>query len=82
MTKIHITIGLRVTFLFVCEIAVHSLSTSPGLCAFVDYEGLDDRITTTEETARHVDFRGDVIRRDGPACVVTAGGVVKGRRRE
>ena len=71
MIKVHTTIGLRVSFLFVCEIAVHSVSTSPGRCAFVDYEALNDRITTTEGTPRRADFRNDVVRRDGPACVVT-----------
>src|SRR5713226_3250320 len=40
MPKIHTTIGLRVSFLFVCEIAVHSVSTSPEDCAFIDHEGL------------------------------------------
>ena len=74
MTKIHTTIGLRVSFLFVCEIAVHSVSTSPGRCVFVDYEGLNDRLTTTEATTRRADFRDDVIRRDGRACVVTQEG--------
>jgi hypothetical protein len=69
--KIHTTIGLRVSFLFACEIAVHSVSTSPGPCAFVDYEGLNDRTSTTEGTTRRQVFRDDVIRRDGPACVVT-----------
>ena len=71
MTKIHTTIGLRVSLLFACEIAVHSVSTSPGRCAFVDYEGLNDRITTTEGTTRRRYFRDDVVQRDGPACVVT-----------
>jgi hypothetical protein len=73
MTKIHTTIGLRVSFLFLCEIAVHSVSTSPGPCAFVDREGLDDRKTTTEGggTGRRANFRDDVIRRDGRACIVT-----------
>src|SRR6267154_4352639 len=74
MTKIHTTIGLRVSFLFVCEIAVHSVSTSPGRCAFVDYEALNERITTTEGTERRGIFRGNVIRRDGRACVVTQEG--------
>ena len=69
------TIGLRVSFLFVCEIAVNSVSTFPGPCAFVDIEGLNDRITTTEGTARRADFRDDVLRRDGPACVITEVGV-------
>ena len=48
-----------------------SVSTSPGRCAFVDYDGLNDRITTTEGTGRRSDLRADVVRRDGPACVVT-----------
>src|ERR1700755_3519784 len=74
-TKMHTTIGLQASFLFACEIAVHSVSTSPGPCAFVDYQGLNDRIlTTTEGTARRGVFRDDVIRRDGPACVVTREG--------
>src|SRR5882762_3468999 len=55
---------------FACEIAVHRVSTSPGPCAFVDHEGLNDRITTTEGTTRRGDFRNDVVRRDGPACVI------------
>ena len=71
MTETRTTISLRVSFLFVCEIAVQSVSTSPDCCAFVDYEGLNDRITTSSGTIRCADFRGDVIRRDGPACVVT-----------
>ena len=61
--KIHTTIDLRVSFLFVCEIAVHSVSTSPEGCAFVDHEGLNDRLTSTERTPRRHDFRGDVIRK-------------------
>ena len=74
MTKIPTTIGLRVSFLFVCEIAVHSVSTSPGDCAFVDHEGLNDRSTTTEGTSRRAHLRDDVIKRDGPACVITQAG--------
>ena len=73
MPKIHTTIGLRVSFLFVCEIAVHSASTSPEDCAFVDPEGLNDKTTSTSSrwTQCSDDFRRDVIRRDGHACVVT-----------
>ncbi len=48
-----------------------SVSTSPGPCAFVDHEGLNDRITTTGGTLCRSDFRSEVIRRDGSACVVT-----------
>jgi hypothetical protein len=43
----------------------------PGCCAFIDCEGLNDRRTTTDWTIQHRDFREDVIRRDGHACVVT-----------
>ena len=71
MPKIHTTIGLRVSFLFVCEISVHSVSAFPGRCAFVDYEGLNDRITTTEGAPRSGDFRDEIIKRDGPTCVIT-----------
>ena len=44
---------------------------SPGVIAFVDYEGLNDRVTTSDGTSRRRDLREDVIRRDGLACVVT-----------
>src|SRR6267154_127547 len=44
MTKTHTTIGLRVSFLL-CVRLLFSVSTSPDRCAFVDYEGLNDRIT-------------------------------------
>ena len=73
MGKIHTTIGLRVNFLFVCEIAVHSVPTSPEDCVFIDHEGLNERITSTAQTPRRTTFRRDVIRRDGPVCVVTEG---------
>jgi hypothetical protein len=72
MMKIHTTIGLRVSFFSVCEIAVHSVSTSPGDCVFVDRLGLNDRITSSVMTTRRGNFREAVIGRDGPACVVTA----------
>ena len=51
-----------------------SVSTFPGPCAYVDYQGLNDRITTsdgTQVTQHDDDFRKDVIRRDGQACVIT-----------
>ena len=74
MVKIHTTIGLRVSFFFVCEIAVHSVSTSPDSFAFIDYQALNDRITTAEGSTHDGDFRSNVKRRDGPACVVTEAG--------
>jgi hypothetical protein len=55
----------------VCEIAVHSVSTSPGDCIFVDHQGLNDKLTSTVLTQRLFIFRADVIRRDGFACVVS-----------
>ena len=48
-----------------------SVPTSPDDWAFVDHSGLNERLTTTEGTARRGKFRDDVARRDGPACVVT-----------
>jgi hypothetical protein len=44
---------------------------SSGDCVFVDNEGLNDQLTSTVQTPRRSRFRADVIRRDGPACVVT-----------
>ncbi|KAH9965207.1 hypothetical protein BC827DRAFT_1382322 [Russula dissimulans] len=40
-------------------------------CAFVDHLGSNDRYTSTAHTPRRHNFRDDVIRRDGDACVVT-----------
>jgi hypothetical protein len=77
MPKIHTTISLQVSPLFVCEpeIAVHSVSTSPEDCAFVDHEGLNDRLTLSSSSTEQMpccdDFRHNVIQRDGHACVVT-----------
>ena len=54
-----------------CDIAIHSVSTSPEGFAFVDHEGLNHRLTSTEQTTCCYNFRGDVIQRDGHVCVVT-----------
>jgi hypothetical protein len=48
-----------------------SVSTSLEICAFIDHQGLNDRLTSTAQTPRSNNFREDVIRRDGHACVVT-----------
>ncbi|KAH9953559.1 hypothetical protein BGW80DRAFT_1192203 [Lactifluus volemus] len=40
-------------------------------CAFIDYEGLNDRLTSTAPKRRRSGFRRDLIRRDGPSCVIT-----------
>jgi len=37
----------------------------------VDYEGLNDHSTSTDQTPHRHAFRSDVTRRDGNACVVT-----------
>ena len=61
-------------FFCVCGIAIHSVSTSPGSFTFIDYEALNDRITTAEGSTRTGGFRSNVKRRDGGACVVTGMG--------
>ena len=43
---------------------------SPEDCIFVDYEGLNDRITSTNQTSGRENLRATVVRRDG-SCVVT-----------
>jgi len=42
-----------------------------GNCIFVDYRGLNDRITSTNQTGRWANFRQDVLERDGLFCVIT-----------
>ncbi|KAI9449716.1 hypothetical protein BJY52DRAFT_1306205 [Lactarius psammicola] len=42
-----------------------------GNCIFVDYECLNDRVTSTVPSDRPNDFRDDIITRDGSACIVT-----------
>ncbi|KAI9467417.1 hypothetical protein BJY52DRAFT_1238401 [Lactarius psammicola] len=42
-----------------------------GDCIFVDYEGLNDRVTSTVPSDCPNDFRDDIIARDGTACIVT-----------
>jgi hypothetical protein len=73
MTKIGATIGLLVSFVFVCEITVHSVLTSPENWAFVDHRGLSDpsQRKYIERTQCSGDFRSNVMQRDGPSCVVT-----------
>lgn len=44
--------------------------TPSGDCIFVDYEGLNDRETSTEQTHRGLHFRRDVRQRDG-CCIIT-----------
>jgi hypothetical protein len=40
----------------------------------VDYEGLNDKITSTGQTPRRENFRGEIQDRDGLFCVVTRAG--------
>ncbi|KAI9566899.1 hypothetical protein HD554DRAFT_2315281 [Boletus coccyginus] len=42
-----------------------------GNCIFVDYAGLNDKVTSSSQTPRRSDFRDDVGRRDGGVCVIT-----------
>jgi hypothetical protein len=64
----------KLSFCHLCVRLLFQCLDFPGPCAYVDYEGLNDRITTSDGTQviqRDDDFRKDVIRRDGPACVIT-----------
>jgi hypothetical protein len=38
---------------------------------FIDYEGFNERMTSTAHTPRSCDFREAVMQRDGEYCVVT-----------
>jgi hypothetical protein len=48
-----------------------SVPTSPEAFAFIDFQGFNDCLTATIQTPRYERFRGDIIKRDGRACVVT-----------
>jgi hypothetical protein len=44
--------------------------------AFIDYNALDDQVTsssteTTQMTPRQQDFRDNIIERDGPLCIIS-----------
>ena len=60
----------EVYFLYVRKLLT-TVPISPGSCIFVDYEGLNDQITSTDLTPRRSDFRNEVIKRDGLFCVIT-----------
>ena len=47
------------------------MNTSLEAFTFVDYHGLDEKITTTAQTPCRRAFRDDALERDGPFCVVT-----------
>ena len=42
-----------------------------GEMAFIDYQGISDRITSSVQTQCRSNFRQAVIERDGPYCVFT-----------
>jgi hypothetical protein len=48
-----------------------TVSASLENYSFIDHKGLNDRLTSTEQTSRRGGFRSDVMQRDGPYCVVT-----------
>ena len=70
MPKIHTTIGLRVSF-FLCERLLFTVSRLLQKNVLLDYEGLNDRLTSTAQTPRSADFRDDVARRDGHTCAIS-----------
>ena len=71
---LHTTISLAVKFLVVCEIVAHHgphIPISPEHFIFVDYKGLSDQMTSTDQTERRHKFRKHIKRRDGSFCVIT-----------
>ncbi|KAH9054869.1 hypothetical protein EDB87DRAFT_1413202 [Lactarius vividus] len=48
-----------------------SINLRVGQCIFVDYEGLNDEMTSTDQTPRRDNFRREILARDGSFCVVT-----------
>ena len=49
-----------------------SIPISSGHCNFVDYEGLNDQITTTSTNQSCcTNFRREVQDRDGESCIIT-----------
>lgn len=50
--------------------AAHNVLTSLGDHAFVDHEGLNNWLTSTEQTSCCAHFRSSVIDQDGHACIV------------
>jgi hypothetical protein len=40
-------------------------------CIFVDYNGLNDQITSSSQTNDCYNFKENVIQQDGPACIIT-----------
>ncbi|KAH9072334.1 hypothetical protein EDB83DRAFT_2362411 [Lactarius deliciosus] len=42
-----------------------------GSCIFVDYNGLNETLTSTDSTPCRHDFRDEVIKRDGESCTIT-----------
>ena len=50
------------------------IPVSPELCHFIDYQGLNDRVTTTthsDQSSGCTEFRDRILERDGSTCVVT-----------
>jgi hypothetical protein len=69
------TIIHRVKFLFIftncCSLFI---LVSLELCLFVDYQGLNDNVTSSDRTPRSHTFRDNIIARDG-VCIVTRNAV-------
>ncbi|KAH9050883.1 hypothetical protein EDB83DRAFT_2676602 [Lactarius deliciosus] len=50
---------------------IYFYEPSPGHCIFIDHEGLNDSVTSTDHTPRRDNFRKDILARDKEFCVVT-----------
>ncbi|KAH9006084.1 hypothetical protein EDB86DRAFT_2871567 [Lactarius hatsudake] len=59
---------VRVSF---CTRGHSSPPISPGHRIFIDHEGLNDSVTSTDQTPRCDNFRGEILARDKEFCVVT-----------
>jgi hypothetical protein len=72
MLVAHTTIVLLVRVLSIAGLQLIADSsfflTEPYV--YVDYNVLNDRITSSAQMQRQHDFRGDVIERDGPFCII------------
>ena len=51
--------------------ACNATYAATGEMAFIDFQGMSDRITSSVQTQRRSKFRQAVIERDGPYCVFT-----------
>ena len=61
-------VGLWIESLFLLHVSfLHLL----GEYHFIDSNTLNDRITSSEYTQRRINFRSDIMERDGHVCVIS-----------